>query len=41
MSAAVMFPSEQQEKEEHLMLLMPIRINEESYDGESSSEENE
>ncbi|HOX85450.1 MAG TPA: DNA polymerase III subunit beta [bacterium] len=41
MSAAVMFPSEQQEKEEHLMLLMPIRINEESYEGESSSEENE
>lgn len=41
MSAAVMFPSEQQEKEEHLMLLMPIRINEESYEGESNSEENE
>ncbi|MBN1541494.1 DNA polymerase III subunit beta, partial [candidate division KSB1 bacterium] len=41
MSAAILLPAEQPTNEEHLMLLMPIRINEESVEGESSTDESE
>jgi DNA polymerase-3 subunit beta len=36
-SAAILYPSEAEDDEDHVMLLMPIRINEEPYETEESS----